>query len=120
MTLCDKRKRKGRGANILKRNVSHNFWTATFEKNAFDIATEVEKKPEIDADKIVKAKVVKDFHIRKRLASSTTYSNMEMDFRKIIENKDNRKVLWDTLKTISSMIVDHGICTCFLSISPVK
>lgn len=58
---------------------NYSYWPIDMKYNlldmsAFDIVTEVEKS-EIDVDKNITAKDVKDFHPRKRLSLTINYLN---------------------------------------------
>ena len=63
------------------------------EKNCYDIVTGTEKEPTGDSAKTE----LKDFNIRKRLALSILYLNISPEYRKIVENLEEPKDVWETL-----------------------
>ena len=70
------------------------------EKNAWGIVNGTEKVIELDPENPESSrKEVKDFEARSRNASAIIYLNSEPQYRRIIENIDDPKEAWNTLKS---------------------
>ena len=66
-----------------------------FEKNAWDIVSGTEKKPD---EKTGDPKDIKDYNARSKLALSILYLNAEKEFHCIIEKLTDPAEIWCKLK----------------------